>query len=259
MPKWSEGVITKRTNWSPDLITIRVRVPDIQPFLPGQFLQLGVYYEEQVEGEGETGTETKLINRPYSVASPHGDVLDFFIVIVEEGQLTPKLWKLSEGDRVQVSKRAAGSFTLEKTPAAENLWLVATGTGLAPYIAMLRTPTPFEKYHRVFLVHGVRGSADLAYTEELLELEKTFPGRFKLIQSMTREETDGTLHGRIPNLLEGRALESFAGAEMRKNTCSVLLCGNPAMLDSMEQLLEKRQMIQHRSKSPGNIVLERYW
>ncbi len=253
MPKWREGTIVDKTIWTNGLFTIRVNVPGVEPFLPGQFLQLGVF------PESENGEEVKLINRPYSVASPHSDDLEFFIVLVEDGELTPRLWKLENGSKIQVAEKAAGSFTLEKTPQAENLWLLATGTGLAPYVAMLRTADPWEKFKNIVVIHGVRHNADLAYTEELQAIEKEKPGRFKFVQALTREEARGTLNGRIPNLVESGALESAAGFQLQADNSSVLLCGNPAMLDSMEELLGQRGMKRHRSKSPGQIVLERYW
>ena len=253
MPKWCPATVIEKKIWTDGLFTIQISASDVSPFLPGQFLQLGVF------PEGQEGDEKKLINRPYSVASPHGDVLDFFFVLVEEGELTPKLWKLEKGDTLQVSQRAAGSFTLAKTPDAETLWLVATGTGLAPYIAMLRTSEPWENYQNIVVVHGVRHFADLAYTEELQGIEEKFKGRFKLVQALTREEAEGTLHGRIPQLFENGEIEKVTGFECRHDNSSILLCGNPAMLDTMEELLSKRDMKRHRSKSPGQIVLERYW
>jgi ferredoxin--NADP+ reductase len=254
MPKWSQATVVDKKIWTEGLFTIRVRVSDVEPFLPGQFLQLGVNVPKASDDE-----EPKLINRPYSVASPHGDHLEFFIVLVEEGELTPKLWQLEAGDHLQVSQKGAGSFTLEKTPAAEILWLVATGTGLAPYIAMLRTDSPWEKFQKIIVVHGVRHETDLAYTDELRGYEEKFPGRFKLIQSLTRGEAAGKLTGRIPNLVEDGRLETEADCQLQADNSSILLCGNPAMLDSMEELLAKREMKRHRSKSPGQIVLERYW
>ena len=253
MPKWSQATVVDKRIWTEGLFTIRVQVSEIHPFLPGQFLQLGVFEQN------ESDQEPKLINRPYSVASPHGDHLEFFIVLVEEGELTPKLWQLEPGDHLQVSQKGAGSFTLEKTPEAENLWLVATGTGLAPYVAMLRTDAPWEKFQNIVVVHGVRHAADLAYTEEFDKYKEKFPERFQLVQTLTREESDGKLTGRIPNLVEDGRLEAEAGCQLQANNSSILLCGNPAMLDSMEELLAKRDMKRHRSKSPGQIVLERYW
>lgn len=247
MPKWCQGTVVGRKVWTEGLFTISVEAPEVAPFDPGQFLHLAVT---------EAGER---INRPYSVASPHGPVLEFFIVVVEGGQLSPRLWKLREGDAIEVSQRAAGSFTLEKSPVAPHLWLIATGTGLAPYIAMLRTPTPWERYEKICVVHGVRHAADLAYTDELKGYEEQYPGRFRLAQALTREEREGCLHGRIPALLESGDLEKTAGFTMQPNDSVVLLCGNPAMLDDMEERLKERGMKRHRTKSPGQIVLERYW
>ena len=110
------------------------------------------------------------------------------------------------------------------------------------------------------LIHGVRYHRDLAYTEELNWFAKKFPGRLKVIQSMTREEADGCLNGRIPNLFDDGQIEKAVWLEMRRGQRDrVMLCGNPAMLDSMEETLGERGMKKHRSKSPGQIVLERYW
>ena len=247
MPKWCDSTVVDKKVWTDGLFTISITAEDVHDFEPGQFLQLAVE-------DGEN-----LINRPYSVASPSGDVLEFFVVVVEDGQLTPRLWKLEKGDSLKVSQRAAGSFTLKKSPEAECLWLFSTGTGLAPYIAMLRTAEPWENYKKIVVVHGVRYAADLGYTEELTALVKKHPGRLSLVQALTREQSDGTLNGRIPVLLESGELEKVVGNELRADNSTVLLCGNPAMLDDMEEKLGTRGLKPHRSKSPGQIVLERYW
>jgi len=206
------------------------------------FLHLAGFPNGIANGADEEVREKARVNRPYSVASPHGDQLEFFIVRVDDGELTPHLWNLEVGDEIEVSDKAAGRFTLEKTPDAENLWLIATGTGLAPYIAMLRTEEPWKRFGKIVLVHGVRWERDLAYTEELKKLQQQHGDAFRFVQALTRESADGTLKGRIPNLVEDGSLEKEA-----------------AMLDSMEEILGQRSMLRHRSKAPGQIVLERYW
>lgn len=247
MPKWCQATIVEKKVWTDGLFTLTVNAPDVSSFEPGQFLQLAVSDGDQ------------RINRPYSVASPPGDNLEFFIVLVEDGQLTPKLWGLSEGDTIEVAERAAGSFTLKKSPAADVLWLISTGTGLAPYIAMLRTDEPWGNYEKICVVHGARHKTDLAYTAEMLDYQQQYPGRFKLIQALTREKCEGIVSGRIPALLENGQLEEIAEAELLAGNSTVLLCGNPAMLDDMEEKLGQRDLKRHRSKAPGQIVLERYW
>lgn len=247
MPKWCPAKVVEKKIWTDGLFTLTIESDNVQAFSPGQFLHLAL------------GDEENRVNRPYSVASPHGKQLDFFIVRVDDGELTPRLWDLGPGDSLEVSERAAGSFTLKKTPDASVLWLVSTGTGLAPYIAMLRTDEPWERFEKIVMVHGVRVAADLAYTEELKSLETKYEGRFKLVQTLTREETPDTMHGRIPNLVVDGLLESHVGWEITKDNSAVLLCGNPAMLDDMEAKLGDRGMTKHRTKAPGQIVLERYW
>ena len=253
MPQWCTGTVVAQKVWSPGLFTITVATDEVEPFLPGQFLQLGVF------PDGHDGDRDALINRPYSVASPHGSQLEFFIVTVPDGELTPRLEKLSDGSTVQISKKAAGSFSLKKAPEKKHLWLVATGTGLAPYIAMLRTEEPWQRFEKIVLVHGVRHASDLAYTEELKDYETNKPGQFRLVQTLTREDSDNALRGRIPELLKSGELEQAAECKLCETDSAVYLCGNPAMLDSMEEDLATRQMKKHRSKTPGNIVLERYW
>lgn len=247
MPNWCPATVTAKKVWAEGLFTLTISASGVKPFEPGQFLHLAI-------GEGD-----ERVNRPYSVASPHGGNLEFFIVLVEDGQLTPKLWQLEPGHSLQVSDRAAGSFTLRKTPDAELLWLISTGTGLAPYIAMLRENDWQQRFRKVIVVHGVRHYADLAYTGELQRLEQQHPSKFMLLQTLTREQNESALHGRIPQLLESGQLESKSGEQITADNSAIMLCGNPAMLDEMEEKLGQRGMKKHRTKSPGQIVLERYW
>lgn len=259
MPKWFQSKVLEKKVWTEGLFTLSIDGSGVKEFAPGQFLHLAGFPNGIADDADEETREKQRVNRPYSVASPHGESLEFFIVRVDDGELTPHLWQLEPGDEIEVSEKAAGRFTLEKTPDAENLWLIATGTGLAPYIAMLRTEEPWQRFKKIVVVHGVRHASDLAYTEELRKLESGRDGAFRFVQALTRESADGALEGRIPALVESGALEESAQCQMTKEGSSVLLCGNPAMLDSMEEVLGTRSMVKHRSKAPGQIVLERYW
>ncbi len=244
--QWTNAIVKKKTVWANGLFTLTITAPDVQAFEPGQFLQLAL----TVDG--------KRVNRPYSVASPHGESLDFFIVLVENGQLTPHLWNLKEGDTVEVSQKAAGSFTLKHCPDGKVLWLLATGTGIAPYIAMLRTPDPWQRYERIVYVHGVRQGMDLAYQPELARYRDQHGEKFSSISVVSREDIPGTLRGRITKCIADGSLESAAGATLSVDSC-VMMCGNPDMLDETEKLLEERGLKRNRAKSPGQIVVERYW
>lgn len=243
---WTTATVERKIIWAPGLFTLSIAAPEVCPFEPGQFLQLALT------------PGGRRVNRPYSVASPHGKTLEFFIVMVENGQLTPHLWNLNPGDQVDVSQKAAGSFTLKHSPDAKALWLLATGTGIAPYIAMLRTEEPWQRYERIVYVHGVRHKSDLAYQDELAGYCEQYGERFKSLAVVSREDVPGTLRGRITTCLASGALESAAGHRLCQDSC-VMMCGNPDMLDETEKLLEDRGLKRHRSKSPGNIVVERYW
>lgn len=247
MPVWCPAKVVEKKVWTDGLFTLRLNAPQVEPFEPGQFLHLAIQ-------DGD-----KTINRPYSVASPHGDTLDFFIVVVPEGELTPRLWTLNPGDSIQIGQRAAGGFTLSKTPTAEVLWLLSTGTGLAPYIAMLRETTIWDRYQKIVVVHGARFARDFGYAEELSQLQRENPSKLKYVPAMTREKCQGTLFGRLTSCLEDGSLEQAADAQLRPENSAVMLCGNPDMLDQMEAMLIARGLKRHRSKNPGHIVTERYW
>lgn len=244
--QWTSGTIEHKQIWAEGLFTIGVRVDGVQPFEPGQFLQVGL---EQEGGH---------IHRPYSVASPYGEVLEFFIVVVEDGRLTPQLWTMNAGDRVDVSTKAAGSFTLSHCPDGDTLWLIGTGTGLAPYVAMLRTDQPWQRYDRIIVVHGVRQASDLAYQPEFLEHGKQYGERFRYVALTSRENVTGALPGRITTCLANGSLEAAAECQFTDSSC-VLMCGNPAMLNETESMLEERGLRKHKKKEPGQIVVERYW
>lgn len=244
--QWISTTVDRKVVWAPGLFTLSIAASDVMHFEPGQFLQLGLTLNE------------KRVNRPYSVASPHGNSLEFFIVLVEEGELTPHLWKLNPGDRVDVSQKAAGSFTLSHCPDAKTLWLLATGTGIAPYIAMLRTNEPWQRFENIVFVHGVRQKNDLAYQAELSAYRDRYGKRFASVAVVSREDVPGALSGRITTCLSNGSLENQAEQTVSTDSC-VMMCGNPAMLDETEKLLETRGLKRHRAKSPGQIVVERYW
>ncbi len=244
--KWTPGIITNKTVWSEGLFTLSIQAPEVSPFEPGQFLQLGI---EQPDGH---------VHRPYSVASPHGPTLEFFIVLVEDGKLTPHLWNMQVGDAIDISGKAAGSFTLGHCPDASVLWLIGTGTGLAPYIAMLRTEAPWQRYKKIVVVHGVRHASDLAYQQELAFYKERFGARFDCIPVVSRQQVDGALTGRITTCITNGSLEAAAQQAFTPDSC-VMMCGNPDMLTETEHLLGERDIKRHKSKEPGQIVVERYW
>ncbi len=245
--QWIAGRVESKKIWTDGLFTLSIRCPGVAPFEPGQFLQIGL---EQPE---------KHLHRPYSVASPHADVLDFYIVRVEGGALTTLLWDLPIGAAIDVSAKAAGSFTLSHTPALKTIWLIATGTGLAPYVAMLRDKAVWERYEKIVLVQGVRHSIDLAYLDEFAEYKRSHPDKFRFVSCTSRDSHPGALAGRVTTRLADGSLEEAAELSISPQDSAVMLCGNPDMLNEMESILESRGLERQRAKHPGQIIVERYW
>lgn len=240
---WTTGEVLGRRDWTPELFTLTVAAA-VAPFEPGQFLRLGLARDEH------------LLSRAYSVASAPGAPLEFYVALVQDGALTPALHALAPGEALAVTVEAAGHFTLAHLPDAEQLWLVATGTGLAPYLSMLRTEEPWRRFGRVILVHGVRLHADLAYADELRALAAS--RGLVYLPLVTREPPrEGVIGGRIPARLA--ELEARAGAPLDPARSQVMLCGNPDMVEEMEALLAARGLHRHHKGRPGNVTAERYW
>ena len=245
--QFTTATIVGKQIWSDGLFTLQVDAPEVEPFEAGQYLQIGVPRPD------------KHLHRPYSVASPHSTVLDFFIVRVDDGRLTPTLWSLTIGDRIDVATKAIGSFTLSGVHGGSDLWLVGTGTGLAPYIAMLRSPETWQRFTTVRVVHGVRHTRDLAYLDELAEFKQLYGDRFSALPVVSRESSAGRLRGRITEVLANGSLEEAAGGAISPHESRIMLCGNPDMLSEMETILTARGMTRHTPKEPGHIIIERYW
>jgi ferredoxin--NADP+ reductase len=221
---------------------------DIEPFAPGQFVNLGLYKQ------GE------LLRRSYSIASAPGAPLEFYLTEVSEGVLTPELFRLEPGARLYVERKPQGFFTLNYVPPCSELWMIATGTGLGPFISMLRTDEPWQRAACVVLVHGVRESSHLNYDEELTRLSAERPGRFGRVRIVSRESPPpGVLRGRVTGALADGSLEGAAGVALDAARSHVMLCGNPAMIEDMIQALKQRGLRRHRLRNPGHITSEKYW
>ena len=144
-------------------------------------------------------------------------------------------------------------------PAADVLWCLSTGTGLGPFLSILRTPEPWEKFGRVVLVHAVRYGNELTYGEVIAGIADLHRGAFTYVPIVSRETHPGALRGRIPELIGDGRLESRAGLPLTAENSHAMLCGNPAMVDDTQRSLNARGMRRHRRKEPGHITVETYW
>ncbi|MCB0344875.1 MAG: ferredoxin--NADP reductase [Bdellovibrionales bacterium] len=260
------AIVSQQQHVADGLWIVRVK-PDsgeVPEFVAGQYAELG-FPQDALDGSQcpPDSEKRKIVRRAYSIASAPSDRagLEFFIVRVDEGQLTPKLYGLDVGDRVWLGPKIKGKFTLEEIPRDKNLIMVSTGTGLAPYVSMLREYGANPPWKRFVVIHGVRNSHDLGYREELEQAAKSDP-RVIYIPSVTREPEGSNwsgLRGRVNTLLEPEAFERIAGFELSPEDCHVFLCGNPDMITSVQESLEARGFSKHSKRSPGNIHFERYW
>jgi ferredoxin--NADP+ reductase len=244
---WSEARVLARREWSPGLVTLTVQA-DIAPFEPGQFVNVGL----RLEGE--------LVFRAYSLASPPGAPLEFYVTEVEGGALTPELAKLRPGDSLLVEQHPQGFFSLRYVPDTPELWLLATGTGLGPFLSMLRSEEIWRRFGRLVVAHGVREVAHLCYREEFAALAAQHEGRLVWVPVVSREPAaGGVLHGRLTTTLADGSLEARAGITLAPERSHVMLCGNPAMIQDVTALLEGRGLRKHRQRKPGHISIEKYW
>ncbi|MBC8948487.1 ferredoxin--NADP(+) reductase [Xenorhabdus sp. TS4] len=248
MANWVTGKVTDITNWTDSLFSIKVHAP-IEKFTAGQFAKLAL----------EIGEER--IQRAYSyVNAPDDNNLEFYLVTVPEGKLSPQLAALKIGDELLVTEQAAGFFVLDEIPDCQTLWMLSTGTAIGPYLSILQQGTDLERFENIVLVHAARWGTDLSYLSMMQELEKKFQGKLRIQTIVSREKWPNSLMGRIPALIENGELELAVGLPIQAENSHVMLCGNPQMVRDTQQLLkEQRNMAKHLRRKPGHITSEQYW
>ncbi|MFA5417184.1 MAG: ferredoxin--NADP reductase [Bacteroidales bacterium] len=260
-------VITQSIQVSPIMKIIKVK-PDgwqFPAFTAGQFVALGLppdasRCKESTE-EFAVPAPDKLIKRAYSIASSSTEnVLEFYITLVHSGQLTPRLFDLQIGDKVWMGKKAVGMFTLDQISPDRNVILIATGTGVAPYMSMLRS-NALSRKGKIKVIHGAANSWDLGYSSELKLLSSMF-GNFSYhptITEPTKEPSgwDGDTRFIGDIWSSGLAEQKWGFKPMPDNT-EIFLCGNPKMVDGMKELLAIDGFVDHKKTSPGQIHAEEF-
>ena len=262
------ATVIGREEINPQLVILRVR-PDgeLFDFRPGQFGVLGLLGSAsrvpEATPEEPASEPEKLIRRAYSIASSSVErrYVEFYLTLVTSGQLTPRLFDLRHGSRVFLGPKASGVFTLDRVPANKAVILIATGTGLAPYISMLRTMLVNDSQRRYVVLHGARYSWDLGYRGELESLARLRPN-LSYIPTITRPDQDPHFHGRsgrLQTLLEQGVVEQDSGVALDPAKADVFLCGNPEMVKAVKAILETKGFVPSHGKEPGNIHIEEYW
>ena len=265
------ATVIAREELSPGNIVLRIK-PDgeLFDFESGQFAVLGLhgdapradYTGPDPEDDGPSALE-KPIRRAYSIASSsrEREYVEFFVTLVASGQLTPRLFELGLGSRLFLSPKATGLFTLDDVPGEHHVVFLSTGTGLAPYMSMLRTHLLCGEPRKFVVLHGARVSWDLGYRAELETLDRLC-GNFAYVPSITRPAEDPSFSGatgRLQSLIESGEITARSSLAPDPGNTHVFLCGNPGMIQSAQEWFVARGFRPDEHKNPGNIHTEKYW
>ena len=241
------GEVIENHAWTERLLSLRIRANQM-PFRAGQFVRL------QLPVDGE------LVAKSYSlVNAPDEPDIEVFYNRVPDGQFSNRLAGLQTGDSIEISQPANGFFVLDEIPASRHLWMIATGTGLGPYISILKTGEVWERFEKIVLIHGAPLLKELAYGDLISTWRQTNPEQFRFASCVTREQNPTGLHGRITKLLATGELEKQIGLKIDKENSHIMLCGNHHMIDAMKTSLIERGMRKHLRRKPGQITTEKYF
>ena len=247
MKSWIESRVIGKKAWTSALCSLQLDAP-LRDFRAGQFIQVALDIDDV-----RVGRSYSLVN------APHARPLEIYFNEVPEGPLTPRLSDLEPGDKLWVSEKASGLFTLDKVPDSRDLWLIATGTALGVYLSILDTEAPWRRFHKVILVYGCRTADELTYGERTGNLLTRHGEQFDFIPILSREHVPDALHGRVTDLLAAGKLEGRANRYLGPDTSQVMLCGNAPMIRDMRALLESRGLKRNSANRPGQYTTEQYF
>lgn len=255
-PKKASAFLTETVtwvqHWTDELFSFRTTRDPAFRFQSGQFVMVGL----EVDG--------KPLLRAYSIASPAWhDELEFYSIKVQDGPLTSRLQKIKVGDQVLIGKKPTGTLVLDGLKPGKRLYMLGTGTGLAPWLSLARDPEVYERFDEVIVTHTVRNVADLNYREMFEHdlandeiLSEVIGGKLRYYPTVTREEFK--TRGRITSLIEsGKIFEDLGLPPLDPATDRLMLCGGPSVLADLKVLLEARGYQEGSLASPGDYVLER--
>ncbi|MBD3162981.1 MAG: ferredoxin--NADP reductase [Candidatus Eisenbacteria bacterium] len=264
------ATVVQRVEIAPGLVILRV-VPDDRGFSfdAGQYTVLGLKRKEPrvMEADEEEPQERadpdKMIRRAYSIASSSkaGEYVEFYLTLVSSGELSPRLFHLGIKDRLYIGPKATGMFTLARVPQDHHVLLVGTGTGLAPYMSMLRSELVCGGPRRFVILHGARYSWDLGYRTELAGLARHC-SNVCYLPVISRPGDDPSWNGPsgyLQDVLFSGIIEEHTGLEVVPESFHVFLCGNPAMIEAAQEKLLERGFVRDKGRKTGDLHTEEYW
>ncbi|WP_038320701.1 ferredoxin--NADP reductase [Kingella kingae] len=245
----SEKVLWVKRHSSKHL-TFAMTRPSSYRFAAGQFSRLGFR-----EGQG-------YIWRAYSVTSAeYADELEFFVILIEGGAMSANFANLQAGDEILLDKTAQGFFMPQRFPDGQDLIMLSTGSGIAPFLSMLQQPEIWQRFEHLALVHSVSHQNDLIFNDFIANLAEhplvgEFYAKLRFVPVTTRETDADTLHCRLPAGLQNGQLAQAIGLPFNPQTSRFMICGNPAMVQDTFKTLLEQGFAMHRNKLAGQIILE---
>lgn len=251
--KWTIERVSWIRHWTPGLLSFGTTRSHDFRFTPGHYARLGL------------GSGDDTVWRAYSVASAAGDDwLEFFAVLVPGGDFSERLKQLRAGDEIKIERLSYGFLTLDQLAPGRDLWLLASGTGLGPFLAILRDPASWQTFEHLIVVHSVRHSSELAYRDEIAAIPAALShagarARLGYLPVVTRQPGASELSERIPQLIADGRLELAAGRPLGLADSRLMVCGNPEMVRELRQLLGAKGFATSRRGTRGQMVFEKYW
>lgn len=252
MSNLMEETVVNVRHWTDRLFSFRTTRDPSFRFRNGEFTMIGM----EIDG--------KPLLRAYSVASAnYEEQLEFLSIKVPDGPLTSRLQHLQAGDPIIVSRKATGTLVIDNLLSGRNIYLLATGTGLAPFLSVIKDPETYDRFDRVVLVHGVRHIAELAFLDEIADhlpkdemLGELVASKLLYYPTVTREPFRH--NGRITALLETGKLQDDLGlAALASAEDRVMICGGPEMMDELRAFLLARDFVEGNHGEPGHFVVEK--
>ncbi len=244
--------VTEVRHWTDTLFSFKTTRDQGFRFENGQFTMLGL----EVDG--------RPLMRAYSIVSAnHEENLEFFSIKVPDGPLTSRLQGIKPGDTILVSRKPTGTLVVDNLLPGKVLWLLGTGTGLAPFLSIIKDPEVYDRYEKVVLVHGCRFVSELAYMQEITEdlPNHEYLGEYvrdKLVYYPTVTREPFRNQGRITHLMESnRITQDLELPAFSPENDRMMLCGSPDMLKDMVHILEAHGFEEGANNKPGHYVIEK--
>ncbi len=246
MADWLSGKIVEKIQWNKRLFSLRIQAR-FEGFETGQFIRLAL----DIDGER--------VARPYSLVNkPTDEYLEIYFNIVQQGPLSSRLAELEVGDDIFVTDKANGFLTVDEVPECKHLWLLATGTGVGPFLSILKGEKVWQRFEKIVLGYSVRDLSELSYQKQISAIEQQHVEQFSFVPFITREKIEGAINQRIQASIEDGSFEKRTGFYINKNDSHIMMCGNSAMISSVTECLKKRDLRKHRRREPGHITTEKY-